>query len=111
MEYAHDHGVVHRDLKPGNVLIDDEGVPHILDFGLAKAIDQAEMEATFVTRVSAAGQIMGTLPYISPEQAGGEPGQIDVLARVLASKLLVRLRPCLGDSVAREIRRLQGRLD
>lgn len=77
VEYAHGHGVIHRDLKPANVLIDDDGMPHVLDFGLAKAIDQEETEATFLTRVSAPGQIMGTLPFISPEQAGGRPEEID----------------------------------
>jgi len=84
VEYAHAHGVVHRDLKPANVLMDDAGEPHILDFGLAKAIDQAGTDQSVLTRASVSGQIVGTLPYISPEQAAGRPGEVDARTDVYA---------------------------
>lgn len=77
VDYAHAHGVVHRDLKPANVLVDDEGEPHVLDFGLAKATDQADVEDALTTRVSLPGQVLGTLFYLSPEQAAGTPADID----------------------------------
>jgi serine/threonine protein kinase/Tfp pilus assembly protein PilF len=77
IEYAHGHGVVHRDLKPANVLIDNEGMPHILDFGLAKATDQADNEEGPTTCISLPGQVVGTLFYLSPEQAAGTPQEID----------------------------------
>ena len=84
VEYAHHHGVVHRDLKPGNVLIDDEGSPHVLDFGLAKAIDQPESKDALTTCVSLPGQVLGTLFYLSPEQAAGRSDEIDVRTDVYA---------------------------
>ncbi|HUN80982.1 MAG TPA: serine/threonine-protein kinase, partial [Phycisphaerae bacterium] len=73
---AHQAGVIHRDLKPGNILVDGKGEPHILDFGLAKEFgDETGDEPRSL--LSYTGQILGTLPYLSPEQAAAER-QIDV---------------------------------
>ena len=67
--YAHGQGVIHRDLKPGNILVDTENEPVILDFGLAKRMDLPDQDQTALT---IAGQILGTPGYMSPEQARGE---------------------------------------
>ncbi|MCG3131648.1 MAG: Serine/threonine-protein kinase PknD [Phycisphaerae bacterium] len=67
VQAVHLRGVMHRDLKPGNILVDDEGSPHVLDFGLARFSSFAEAPAD-LTRT---GQFVGSLPYASPEQAEG----------------------------------------
>lgn len=73
---AHLRGVIHRDLKPGNIRVDAEGQPHILDFGLAKLAGKAGgAEARAMTLT---GQFIGSLPWASPEQAGGTPERIDI---------------------------------
>ncbi len=74
VQHAHQRGVIHRDLKPGNVLVDEAGAPRVLDFGLARATDADLQAATLHTDV---GQIMGTIPYMSPEQAAGDPAALD----------------------------------
>ncbi|MFO7908375.1 MAG: serine/threonine-protein kinase [Pirellulaceae bacterium] len=63
--HAHDHGVVHRDLKPGNILLSAAGQPRITDFGLAKRTDRAG-------ELSVDGQVLGTPGYMAPEQAAGD---------------------------------------
>jgi serine/threonine protein kinase/formylglycine-generating enzyme required for sulfatase activity len=70
LHVAHEAGVVHRDLKPGNILLDATGVPHLTDFGLAKR-DSPEITMT------ADGQVLGTAAYMSPEQARGESHKAD----------------------------------
>jgi WD40 repeat protein/tRNA A-37 threonylcarbamoyl transferase component Bud32 len=65
VQHAHERGVVHRDLKPGNILIDQTGRPHVADFGLAK-------RETGEVTMTVDGQILGTPAYMSPEQARGK---------------------------------------
>jgi serine/threonine protein kinase len=77
--YAHQKGVIHRDLKPSNILVDADGQPKILDFGLAKQLGGPEQ-----TLISVTGQVVGTLPYMSPEQARGNPDEIDMRTDVYA---------------------------
>ena len=69
LHHAHAHGVLHRDLKPGNILLDEAGEPHLTDFGLAKLLDR-ESPATQTHAT------LGTPEYMAPEQATGRPNQV-----------------------------------
>ncbi|MCH7595075.1 MAG: serine/threonine protein kinase [Planctomycetes bacterium] len=79
IHYAHLRGVIHRDLKPTNILVDSDGEPKVLDFGLARITDP---EGTLKTETLQIGRIMGTLPYMSPEEARGDADEIDVRSDV-----------------------------
>jgi Flp pilus assembly protein TadD/predicted Ser/Thr protein kinase len=70
VQHAHEHGVVHRDLKPANILVDDTGQPKVLDFGVARALDDDLRGSTAPTQT---GQLVGTPCYMSPEQVAADP--------------------------------------
>lgn len=81
VNYAHQRGVIHRDLKPSNIMVDCDGEPRVLDFGLAKQVEESELQAARSV-VSMPGQVVGTLPYMSPEQAGGRLQDVDIRSDV-----------------------------
>lgn len=107
LDAAHKQGIVHRDLKPGNILLTRSGVK-VLDFGLAKitqasAVSGAGVPETTTLSLTAEGSILGTLPYMAPEQVEGRDADArsDIFAfGVVLYELIAGRRPFMGDTPA-----------
>ena len=82
VHHAHQKGVIHCDLKPANILVSTDGVPKVLDFGIARALTEGGEELTARTSPTELAAVMGTLAYASPEQATGDRNRIDALTDV-----------------------------
>jgi len=119
LEEAHEHGVVHRDLKPGNIRVTPKGNVKVLDFGLAKLL-QPENEVSTIDLLSTHATGGGTLPYMSPEQLRGAP--VDVRSDIYAAgvvlyEMTTRRRPfqertavALADEILHRVPPRPGRL-
>ncbi|MBI2930784.1 MAG: protein kinase [Planctomycetes bacterium] len=107
LHHAHQHGVIHRDIKPGNILVDAAGRPRIVDFGLAKESDEPEP-------LTKTGEVIGTAAYMPPEQAAGhmksvdERGDVYALGAVLY-EMLAHRPPFVGETMAQILRDVQER--
>jgi len=97
LDAAHRHGVVHRDVKPANLMLDRNGTVHVADFGIASAAGTDSLTMT--------GTVLGTAGYLSPEQAQGEratPASDRYSLAVVAFELLSGRRPFESDSITAE---------
>src|SRR5206468_1392105 len=104
VQHAHERGILHRDLKPGNILVDAQGEPHVTDFGLAKRMD-SNLELT------GSNAIIGTPGYMSPEQAEGKSSQLTTASDIFALgailyRLLTDRDPFTGDTPLETIRKV-----
>ena len=99
LDYAHAHGVVHRDVKPGNMLLDEHERVRVADFGIARVASDDTVTGT--------GQLLGTAAYLSPEQIVGDsstPASDRYALAVVAFELLTGTRPFAGEHLAAQMR-------
>lgn len=89
VHHGHQKGVIHRDLKPSNVLVDDQGRAKVIDFGVARVIDDDQR-----TLLTGHGELVGTLQYMSPEQCAGDPDLVDVRSDVYSLGLILYEMVC-----------------
>jgi tetratricopeptide (TPR) repeat protein len=85
VHHAHQRGLIHRDLKPSNIAVDETGQPKVLDFGVARIIEvDSQDDGAQRSMVTDAGQLVGTLAYMSPEQVAGDALEVDTRSDVYA---------------------------
>jgi ABC-type phosphate/phosphonate transport system substrate-binding protein len=107
VQFAHQHGILHRDLKPGNILLDTQGQPHVTDFGVAKLLTR---DSSFTQSLA----VLGTPSYMAPEQAGGQTKRLTTSADVyglgaILYELLTGRPPFRGADLAEIMREIQER--
>lgn len=103
LAHAHEKGVTHRDIKPGNIMISSNGVPKILDFGLAQIESVSVFDSSTIHEITAPGQVIGTPSYMSPEQAEGRSvdHRSDIFSLgIVMYEALTGQRPFRGESYA-----------
>ena len=81
LHHGHQRGIIHRDIKPGNILVDQAGVPRIIDFGVARVTSP---DVSTINTKTDVGMLIGTLQYMSPEQCDGDPADIDTRSDIYA---------------------------
>src|SRR5437667_1440615 len=106
VHYAHEHGILHRDIKPGNILLDQKGEPHLTDFGLARLV---EMESTMTRTLD----VLGTPSYMAPEQAMGDNAAVSSVTDVyglgaVVYQLLTGHPPFAGGTTYETIKLLEN---
>lgn len=98
LDYAHSQGVIHRDVKPANILLGEDGVAYLADFGILRLLDTSR------TKLTTTGSVLGTPEYMAPEQALGEtvgPAADRYALAVVLYEMVTGRTPFAGDSVAR----------
>ena len=103
LSHAHEKGIIHRDIKPGNIIITADDVPKVLDFGLAQIERKPMSEHISTLKMTSPGQVIGTPSYMSPEQAEGKEidARTDIFSLgVVMYEAITGKRPFTGDNYA-----------